>query len=73
MTDADSQRRSYMPNRREFGAAVVATAVLRTARASPTVERPRKNTLMHVGGDYHGVAGSEITAERTSNTTCAME
>ncbi len=53
-----------MPNRREFGAAVVATAVLRTAGASPMVERARKNTLMHVGGDYHGVAGSDITARK---------
>jgi hypothetical protein len=53
-----------MSNRREFGAAVVATAVLRTAGASPMVERPRKNTLMHVGGDYHSVAGSDITARQ---------
>ncbi|MBI2687682.1 MAG: mannonate dehydratase [Acidobacteria bacterium] len=37
--------------RRSFGAA--ASAVL----AAPAQTRPRRNELMHVGGDYHSVAG----------------
>jgi mannonate dehydratase len=53
-----------MPNRRQFAAAAVATTVLRTASASPVVQHPRKNPLMHVGGDYHGVAGDDITGNR---------
>ena len=53
--------------RREFGerflgGAIGAGVAPRTAfaQASPA---PRKNTLMHVGGDYHSVAGSGITSK----------
>jgi mannonate dehydratase len=34
-----------------------------TLAASAQVLAPRKNTLMHVGGDYHAVAGPHITAK----------
>ena len=56
-----------MMKRREFGqklggaAVSVALAGPATASAQPV---PRKNTLMHVGGDYHSVAGrSGITSK----------
>ena len=49
--------------RRDFGktlaggviGAGVASSV--TPFAAKAAQRPRKNTLMHVGGDYHYVAG----------------
>lgn len=44
-------------NRREFGGLLAAAAGVRAQAPAA----PRKNTLMHVGGDYHSVAGSEIT------------
>jgi mannonate dehydratase len=52
--------------RREFGG-TVAGIVLGTQTASPaqTTSAARKNLLMHVGGDYHSVAGgpgADITA-----------
>ena len=51
--------------RREFGAvAAGAAAMAGTTQAAGT---PRKNTLMHVGGDYHSVAGGRqagITAKQ---------
>src|SRR5579883_1074175 len=48
--------------RRDFGKTLVAGAVSAGAlipevRAAETRHAPRKNTLMHVGGDYHSVAG----------------
>src|SRR5262245_21665888 len=53
-----------MIRRRDFGTKVVSSvigagaagAAAGTASAQ-TARRPRKNTLMHVGGDYHYVAG----------------
>jgi mannonate dehydratase len=57
-----------MMKRREFGqklvgAVIGAAGVLATAQASTQRERtPRRNTLMHVGGDYHSVAGPGITS-----------
>ncbi|MGH9719426.1 MAG: mannonate dehydratase, partial [Bryobacteraceae bacterium] len=50
--------------RRNFGQALVggaASAALPGPAAQPL--RPRKNTVMHVGGDYHSVAGSGITSK----------
>jgi mannonate dehydratase len=50
--------------RREFGERLVIGALgpgLAAAAQAPRV--PRKNTLMHVGGDYHSVAGSGITSK----------
>jgi mannonate dehydratase len=58
--------------RREFGARLVGGAigtvmagssVTGPASAQPA-RAPRKNTLMHVGGDYHSVAGSGITSKQ---------
>ena len=63
-----------MMNRREFGkklsgsvigAGVASSVNLGTVSAQAT-HVPRKNTLMHVGGDYHSVAGgrgADITAK----------
>lgn len=56
--------------RREFGQKLVSTAIgASVAGASATTEAsvqaartPRKNALMHVGGDYHSVAGPGITS-----------
>ena len=48
--------------RREFGARLVAAAASGAAAAASAAPQragaPRKNTLMHVGGDYHSVAGT---------------
>ena len=59
-----------MMKRREFGEKLVGGAIgasIAGCAASKSVsaqaERgPMKNTLMHVGGDYHCVAGSRITS-----------
>ena len=59
-----------MMKRREFGQKFVSGAI-GAGIASPSApgtasaqapRAPRKNTLMHVGGDYHSVAGSGITS-----------
>src|SRR5579872_2294287 len=47
--------------RREFGASLVGAAFIRPAAAQGS-RAPRKNALMHVGGDYHSVAGGSITS-----------
>lgn len=50
-------------NRRELGGALIAAA---TGLFAQPVPASRKNTLMHVGGDYHSVAGgagADITAK----------
>ncbi len=55
--------------RREFGETLISGAIGAGLAGSlaPAVSaqapRPRKNTLMHVGGDYHSVAGSGITSK----------
>ena len=57
--------------RREFGQKVVGAAIgasvagaLGLTDASAQRSRtPRRNTLMHVGGDYHSVAGEGITSQ----------
>jgi mannonate dehydratase len=54
--------------RREFGgrlamaAGIAGLAAPQTASAQ-TPRAPRRNTLMHVGGDYHSVAGPGITSK----------
>jgi hypothetical protein len=55
-----------MTSRREFGAAILAMAVRRPASVprGPAREPPRKNALMHVGADYHGVASGDITSRQ---------
>src|SRR6266566_1379267 len=57
-----------MHNRRHFagtlGAAAAALAAASPRKAGAQAARtPRQNTLMHVGGDYHSVAGSGITSK----------
>ena len=56
--------------RREFGEKLVSGAIgasmagssAPAAASAQSLRTPRKNTLMHVGGDYHSVAGSGITS-----------
>jgi mannonate dehydratase len=53
--------------RREFGGMLVSSAMAAAIASSPAPARPsnvpRRNTLMHVGGDYHSVAGPGITSK----------
>jgi len=52
-----------MIQRREFGKGLVGGAIgTRMAAAQPS-KKARTNTVMHVGGDYHSVAGSGITSK----------
>lgn len=48
-----------MLKRREFGRTLAASTGLAAVQAGTGVAatRPRRNTLMHVGGDYHSVVG----------------
>jgi mannonate dehydratase len=51
-----------MMKRRQFGGTLLAGMAGAGASGQANAARvPRKNTLMHVGGDYHSVAGSDIT------------
>jgi mannonate dehydratase len=43
--------------RRQFGGTLAGGLVAASAAPSQSTRKPRKNTLMHVGGDYHSVAG----------------
>src|SRR6476659_7501698 len=49
--------------RREFGQALAVGAVAGGIAGVPAIAAARKNTLMHVGGDYHTVAGSSISSK----------
>ncbi len=53
-----------MMKRRDFGRNVIggAAGASGIAFAQPA-HAPRRNTLMHVGGDYHSVAGAGITSK----------
>ena len=59
-----------MMKRREFGKKLVSATIgaavageSATEEASAQISHtPRRNTLMHVGGDYHSVAGPGITS-----------
>ena len=56
-----------MINRREFGAGLVGMGISARSIASnelATPQEPRKNTLMHVGGDYHNIVGGDITSKQ---------
>src|SRR5579883_3391299 len=56
---------SPMLKRREFGQTLVGGALAASTPVSAAAARsPRKNTLMHVGGDYHTVAGPGITGKQ---------
>jgi mannonate dehydratase len=48
--------------RREFGSAVAAASGLAAVTELAAPAAARRNTLMHVGGDYHSVAGAGITS-----------
>src|SRR5580704_4684353 len=50
--------------RRDFGKGIVGGAIASGLAAAPLLKTPRRNTLMHVGGDYHCVAGSGITSNQ---------
>src|SRR5215467_10451118 len=60
-----------MIKRREFGKTLAAGAGLAAASGSASAQsgrgrRPKKNLLMHVGGDYHSIAGgpnADMTAK----------
>ncbi len=56
-----------MMKRREFGHRIVSGAAALAASpggaSAAPARTPRKNTLMHVGGDYHSVAGGRITSK----------
>ena len=51
-----------MMKRREFGGKLVSGAIAAGMGGASASGAARKNTLMHVGGDYHSVAGSGITS-----------
>ena len=53
-----------MIKRRDFGKGLVGGAIGCDLAAAAPSKTPRKNTLMHVGGDYHCVAGSGITSNQ---------
>src|SRR6476620_1662188 len=69
-----------MIKRRQFAgtlgamAAGIAAASPRNACAQ-AVRTPRRNTLMHVGGDYHSVAGAGITSKENLeyNLRCGVK
>jgi mannonate dehydratase len=60
-----------MMKRREFGEKLVTGAIgtgiagcsFSGSASAKAARAPTKNTLMHVGGDYHSVAGSEISSK----------
>lgn len=47
-------------HRRQFGETLALGAL--AARTGTAAAAPRRNTVMHVGGDYHSVAGNGITS-----------
>ena len=54
-----------MINRREFGGALMGIATQGIANNSLAAEqKPQKNALMHVGGDYHSIVGGDITSKQ---------
>ena len=53
--------------RRDFGSRLVSGALaagLAPPAAAQSKRPPRRNDLMHVGGDYHSVAGGSITSKQ---------
>ena len=58
-----------MINRREFGGALVGIAAQGIpnnllANSLAAEQKPQRNALMHVGGDYHIIAGDDITSKQ---------
>jgi mannonate dehydratase len=66
-----------MIRRREFGGTLIGGAVAAGPGAAyaQAPRAPRKNLLMHVGGDYHGVAGAGITSKENLeyNLRCGVK
>src|SRR5262245_925904 len=57
--------RTSMITRREFGTGFVVGALATSVGSVATAQqRPWKNTLMHVGGDYHSIFGGDITSKQ---------
>jgi mannonate dehydratase len=52
-----------MLKRRDLPAALAAAALAPATVSAQAARSPRRNTLMHVGGDYHSVAGGGITSK----------
>ena len=62
--------------RREFGGRLAGAAGVGLAGSLAGAARaPRRNTLMHVGGDYHSVAGSGFTSKENLeyNLRCGVK
>src|SRR5579885_2276380 len=58
------QRREFVQKLASSAMGARVGASLAPAAAAPKPARaPRKNLLMHVGGDYHSVAGPGITSK----------
>src|SRR5260370_32807315 len=55
-----------MINRRAFGAVLLGMAAPGITRnyLTAAAQKPRENTLMHVGGDYHNIVGGDITSQQ---------
>ena len=58
-----------MINRREFGGALIGIAAQgipnnSLANSLAAEQNPQRNALMHVGGDYHIIAGGDITSKQ---------
>jgi mannonate dehydratase len=58
-----------MINRREFGGALVGIAAQgipnnSLANSLAAEQKPQRNALMHVGGDYHNIFGGDITSKQ---------
>src|SRR5215472_12851199 len=56
-----------MIDRREFGVGLVGMGIAARSIANnelPQPQEPQKNTLMHLGGDYHNVVGGDITSKQ---------
>src|SRR6266571_2106313 len=62
----DCEGRASMITRREFGAGIMGVAALTSSAndVAPAQQKSRKNTLMHVGGDYHSILGGDITSKQ---------
>ena len=54
-----------MINRRVFGAVLAGMAIPPVALNNQMkVQKPARNTMMHVGGDYHSIVGGDITSKQ---------
>src|SRR5262249_25104335 len=59
------QWRSNVIRRRDLGAGLASLAVpIVTQNHLAAAQKPRKNTVMHVGGDYHSLMGGDIASKQ---------